>query len=39
MRTSQELCEKIRSIHPDIGKCGIDLDVDWDTEKNIWVVI
>jgi hypothetical protein len=32
------LCEKIKSIHPEIGKCGIDVDVDWDEEKKAWIV-
>ena len=38
MHTKEELCEKIRSVHPDIGECGIDLDVDWDDGKKAWVV-
>ena len=32
------LCEKIRTIYPDIGECGIDLDVDYDGEKQSIVV-
>ena len=24
-----EICQKIRDIYPDIGKCGIDIDVDF----------
>ena len=38
MHTKEELCEKIRSVHPDIGECGIDLNVDWDDGKKTWVV-
>jgi hypothetical protein len=38
MHDKAELCEKIRSLHPEIGECGIDLDVDWNDEKNTWVV-
>jgi hypothetical protein len=34
----EELCEKIKSIHPDIGECGIDVDVDWDEAKKAWIV-
>lgn len=30
---SQELCEKIRQIYPDIGSCAIDLAVRYDQEK------
>jgi hypothetical protein len=33
-----QLCEKIMEIYPDIGQCGIDLDVDYDTEQERWVV-
>lgn len=33
-----ELCEKIRQIYPDIGECGIDLDVKFDESKNAWLV-
>jgi hypothetical protein len=32
------LCEKIKSIYPDIGECGIDIDVDYDEEKQSTVV-
>ncbi|MGC9023107.1 MAG: hypothetical protein ACP5J5_08315 [Dissulfurimicrobium sp.] len=35
---SKELCEKIREIYPDIGKCHIDLDVRYDQAKKAWVV-
>lgn len=38
MHTKEELCKKIRSVHPDIGECGIDLNVDWDDGKKTWVV-
>ena len=33
-----ELCEKIREIYPDIGECGIDLDVTYDDSQSRWVV-
>jgi len=38
MHDKKELCEKIRSIYPDIGKCGIDVDVEFDKAKKAWVV-
>ena len=38
MYDKRELCEKIRSIYPDIGECGIDLDVEYDEAKKAWVV-
>jgi hypothetical protein len=33
-----ELCEKIREIYPDIGECGIDVDVAYDETKKAWIV-
>jgi hypothetical protein len=33
-----ELCSKIVEIYPDIGECGIDIDVDYDDEQQRWVV-
>lgn len=38
MHNKKELCEKIRSIYPDIGECGIDVDVEYDKTKKAWVV-
>jgi hypothetical protein len=38
MHNKKELCEKIRSIYPDIGECGIDVDVEYDETKKAWVV-
>ncbi|MEJ2038087.1 MAG: hypothetical protein P8X55_04040 [Desulfosarcinaceae bacterium] len=33
-----ELCEKIRELYPDIGECGIDVDVSFDNTQSRWVV-
>ena len=33
-----ELCEKIRAIYPDVGECGIDVDVEYDEEQKAWIV-
>lgn len=33
-----QLCEKIIEIYPDIGACGIDVDVAFDEEQQRWVV-
>ena len=33
-----ELCEKIRSIYPDVGECGIDVDAEYDEDQKTWVV-
>ena len=38
MHDKKELCEKIKSIYPDIGECGIDVGVDYDETKKAWVV-
>ena len=32
------LCERIKSIYPDIGECGIDIKVDYDDEKQTTTV-
>jgi hypothetical protein len=39
MHDKQELCDKIKTLYPDIGECGIDLDVDFDDQENAWVVV
>jgi hypothetical protein len=38
MHDKEALCEKIRELYPDIGECGIDVDVEYDGEKEAWVV-
>ena len=38
MIDKNELCEKIRSIYPDIGECGIDVNVEYDENNKRWVV-
>jgi hypothetical protein len=38
MVDKNELCEKIRSIYPDIGECGIAVNVDYDEKNKRWVV-
>jgi hypothetical protein len=35
---NKELCDKIRSIYPEIGRCGINLTVNYDQEKKAWAV-
>lgn len=37
-KKAAELCDKIKSIYPEIGRCGIDVDLEFDKEKNAWVV-
>ncbi len=38
MHNKQELCNKIVKLYPEIGHCEIDIIVDWDDNKNVWVV-
>jgi len=38
MYNPKELCDRIRSLYPDLGECGIDVQVDFDGGKNAWVV-
>ena len=35
---NKELCDKIKDIYPEIGECGIDVDVRWNEEKKTWIV-
>lgn len=38
MYDKNELCKKIIEIYPEIGECGIDVDVTFDALKNAWIV-
>lgn len=38
MIDENELCEKIRELYPEIGECGIDVDVEYDDTEMSWVV-
>ena len=38
MYNKEQLCKKITEIYPEIGECGIDVDVNFDADKNTWVV-
>jgi hypothetical protein len=38
MIDKENLCEQIRSIYPEVGECGIGVDVDYDRDKEAWVV-
>jgi len=38
MYNKDQICEKIRKTYPDIGECGIDLNVDFDKNNNAWKV-
>jgi hypothetical protein len=38
MISKEELCKKITDTYPDIGVCGLDIDVTHDDKKKVWVV-
>jgi len=38
MYNEQALCEKITSLYPDIGQCGIDVRVSWNEREKTWLV-
>ncbi len=38
MISKEELCRKIVAVFPDIGACGIDVNVDYDQTNKAWVV-
>ena len=38
MFTAEQLCERIVELYPDIGVCGINIDVAKDNSENAWVV-
>ena len=38
MYDKEEICAKIKSIYPDIGECGIDVEVGFDEEQDSLVV-
>jgi hypothetical protein len=38
MVNKKEICDKIIAIYPEIGECGINVDVEWDKDKTTWVV-
>lgn len=38
MHSKEALCKKIIEVFPDIGACGIDVKVEYDTQNKAWVV-
>ncbi len=34
----KDLCDKIRTLYPDIGECGIDVNVAYDDANDRWTV-
>lgn len=38
MHDSKQLCDRIQSLYPDLGDCGIDVKVDYDEGRKAWTV-
>ncbi|MFH2066895.1 MAG: hypothetical protein ABIK15_16975 [Pseudomonadota bacterium] len=38
MRNSNEICDKIHAVYPDLGECGIDVNVNFEEQNNAWAV-
>lgn len=38
MYNARELCDKITDLYPEIGTCGIDIDVMRNIQEKTWVV-
>lgn len=38
MLDKNQLCEKILQLYPDLGQCGIDVNVEFDNQQQKWVV-
>jgi hypothetical protein len=38
MVSKEQLCQKIEEMHPDMGACGIDFNVEYDEEAKAWFV-
>ena len=34
----KDICNKIKDLYPDIGECGIDIDVSYDNENRRWKI-
>jgi hypothetical protein len=38
MIDKKELCKKISEVFPDIGECGIDVEVNFDETNQRWAI-
>ena len=38
MHDPNAICKKIMELYPDIGECGIDINVTFDHTRDAWVV-
>ena len=38
MASKEDICKKIESVLPQAGRCGIDYQVEYDTDAHAWAV-
>ena len=38
MHDKKELCDRISSLYPEIGECGIEVEANFDETRKVWVV-
>ena len=38
MITKDQLCQTIRSVFPDVGRCGRDISATYDLQQGAWIV-
>ena len=38
MIDNDAFCQKLKEIYPDIGECGIDVNVHYDETERTWIV-
>jgi hypothetical protein len=38
MYSERQLCEKITTLYPAIGRCGVDINVTFNSPEDSWVV-
>lgn len=38
MYSNVDLCERITAMYPEIGECGIDINVTYDETQKTWLV-
>jgi hypothetical protein len=37
MHDKEELCDRIRSLYPELGECGLEVKANFDEAKKVWV--
>jgi hypothetical protein len=38
MHDQKELCSRIKSLNPELGECGVDVQVKYDDSRKAWTV-